>query len=234
MNKSIRAGISIGLALTTLAFITAAAQAAGNSNCQVIYGGGEVCERNIEFSLDKFVQKANKGGEYVENLNTNDPRFRADQDVVFKVVVKNVGQDTIENMTVTDTLPSYVTFVSGAGNFDKNSNKITFTLQNLAKNEQREFIIATKVVGENSLPTDKAINCVVNHVSAVESNGATAKDSSQFCIERAVVAKPTPQVFDKTPVKKIPETGAESFLALIGLVPAGIAGFALRKKSKLS
>lgn len=233
MNKAVRAGLSIGLAITTLGFITVAAQAAGKSNCQVIYGGGEVCDRDIEFSLEKFVQKANKGGEYVENLNANDPRFSASQDVSFKIVVKNVGQDTIESMTVTDTLPQYVTFVSGAGNYDNNSKKITFTVQNLAPNEQKEFIIVTKVVDENSLPTDKAISCVVNNVSAVEINGATAKDSSQFCIERKVVnVQPTPQVFEKTPVKKIPETGPE-MLPLFTLIPAGIAGIAMRRKNKL-
>lgn len=233
MNKAIRAGLSIGLAVTTLAFITVAANAAGKSNCQVIYGGGEVCDKNIEFTLEKFVQKANKGGEYVENLNTNDPRFSANQEVAFKVIVKNVGQDNIESMTVTDTLPNYVTFVSGAGNYDNNSKKITFTIQNLGKNEQREFIIVTKVVENGALPTDKAINCVVNNVTAVANNGANAKDSSQFCIERTVETKPTPQVFEKTPVKKIPETGAE-IMVLAGLIPAGLAGFALRKKSKLN
>lgn len=233
MNKAIRAGVSIALAITTLGFISAVATAAGNSNCQVIYGGGEVCDRNIEFSLEKYVQKANKGGEYVENLNTNDPRFSANQEVSFKIVVKNVGQNTIESMTVTDTLPQYVTFVSGAGNYDKNTNKISFTIQNLAKNEQKEFIIVTKIVDENALPTDKAISCVVNNVTAVENSGTSAKDSSQFCIEKQVVtAKPTPQVYDKTPVKNIPNTGPE-MLPLFGLIPAGLAGIALRRKNKL-
>ncbi len=40
-------------------------------------------------------------------------------------------------------------------------------------------------------------------------------------------------MFEATPVKKIPETGPE-MLPLLGLIPAGIAGFAMRRKYKLS
>lgn len=231
MNKAFRAGISIGLALTTLAFITVAAQAAGNSNCQVIYGGGETCDSQISFNLDKKIQKPTKGGELVDNLSINDEKFISGQDVVFKISVHNTGNKNL-TLTVVDTLPQYVDFISG-GTYDNDKRTVTNTV-GLNSDEKKDIIIVTRVVENDKLAQDKNVNCVTNTVRGTANNGSTADDSSQFCIERRIVAKPTPQVFDKTPVKKIPETGAENFLALIGLVPAGIAGFAMRKKFKLS
>jgi len=231
MNKSIRAGLSIGLAITTLGFITLAAQAAGTSNCQVIYGGGEVCDENIKYSIDKLVK--NTSGTFVDNLNTNDSKYSASQNVEFKIIIQNTGNTRINSIKVEDTLPQYLEYVSGAGNYDANSRTLTFIVTNLDAGKKAEYTISTKVVENASLPQDKGTICVINNVKAIESRGNTAQDSSQVCIERIITKKPTPQVFEATPVKKIPETGPE-MLPLLGLIPAGIAGFAMRRKFKLS
>ena len=67
---------------------TGSALAAGSeSNCQVIYGGGEVCETKVKFTINKLVQNPGKGGNYVENLNINDPRLKPGQNVNFKIVI---------------------------------------------------------------------------------------------------------------------------------------------------
>ena len=47
----------------TLAFsVVQTVNAAGQSNCQIIYGGGEVCEEQVKFTINKLVQKPGKGG----------------------------------------------------------------------------------------------------------------------------------------------------------------------------
>jgi len=224
MNKTV---IAIATLLLSLGVATSA-HAAGNSRCQVIYGGGEVCEKDIKFTLNKLVKRP--GGDFVENLNVNDPKYSASQNVDFKVVIENTGNSKIDNATITDTFPQYLTFVSGNGNYDQNSRKLTFNVTNLEKGQKQEFVITARVVEDKLLPQDQTAVCVNNQVTARETNGATASDSSQVCIERHIVgAKPTPQVFESVPVKKIPETGPEA-LSLIALVPAGLAGLALRKK----
>jgi len=230
MNKSIRAGLSIGIALATLGIITATAHAAGNSNCQVIYGGGESCNPEISFTLDKKVQKPIKGGEFVDNLSINDEKFVSGQDVVFRITIHNTGKEKT-TVTIVDTLPQFVDFISG-GTYDANKRTVTNTVE-LNSDEKKEVNIVTRAVSSDKLPQDKSITCVTNTAKGTEKNGATADDASQFCIERQVVtSKPTPQVYDKTPVKKIPETGPE-MLPLLGLIPAGLAGIAMRRKSKL-
>jgi len=73
----------------------------------------------------------------------------------------------------------------------------------------------------------------VNQASAREDNGATAADSAQACIEKQVLgAGPVTQVITSAPVKKIPETGPE-MASLLLLIPSGIGGYLLKKKSSL-
>lgn len=225
------------LAVTTLSaaaiFSAALPASASGSRCQVIYGGGEVCDKEIKFSLEKFVQKNNKGGEFVENLTANDARFQANDTVIFKLVVANTGSTKIDSITITDTLPQYLTFVSGVGTYDQNTKKVTFTLNNIQPGNKVEQLITTKIVEDKLLPQDQATVCVINQVNALESNGASASDSSQVCITRMITATPAPQVYNKVPVKNIPNTGPE-MLPLLGLIPAGITGLVLRKKSTIS
>ena len=217
-----------------LSLAAGSAHAAG-SKCQVMYGGGQVCDKNVEFSLDKLVRDPNssKGGSnFVDSLNATGSKYTPGQNVEFKIVIKNTGDTKIDKIDVLDTLPQYLTFVSGEGNYDANSRKLTFSVTNLDAGKTVEYIITTKVVDENLLPADQGTVCVTNQVRAVETNSATAEDTAQVCIQKNVQGgKTTPKVFDTPKVTKTPETGPE-LLALVGLIPAGAAGVFLRRKAK--
>lgn len=201
---------------------------ADTSRCQVIYGGGEVCDEKIQFALDKKVLSPSKGGVFVDNLQTNDARFQAGSNIEYKIIVTNTGDKKISNITVTDTLPQHVTYVSG-GSYDNASRKVTYTIKDLDKGAKSELALTVKVDG-NSLPADQSIICVVNQASGRDDSGATASDSAQACIEKATT--PTTQVMTTAPVKKIPETGPE-MLSLLLLIPSGVGGYILKKKSSL-
>lgn len=228
-----KALIAITAVLLTLSVVTAAF-AAGNSECQVIYGGGEVCNTQVKFSINKLVEKPGQAGTFVDNINANDPKYAPNQNVNFKIIVTNTGNKKIESATVTDTFPSFLTFVAGNGTYDQNSKKLTYTISNLDPGKSFESIITARTSEEKFLPQDQGTICFSNQVEARESFGATASDASQVCVEKTViVAKPTPQVFTTIPPKSIPNTGPEMF-SLIALVPAALGGIALRKKSKLN
>lgn len=199
---------------------TSMAQAAG-SDCQIIYGGGETCPKTVTFTIDKKVQKPTKGGEYVDNLTVNDARYQVGQDIVFKVTVQNTGTQKV-NLSVVDTLPGLLTFVSGGG-YDKASNTVSNAVA-LEAGQSKELTIVAK----SQEPSNAGTTCVTNAVKATDTTGVTADDSAQVCIEKGQV---TPKVFTQVPPKSIPSTGPELF-TLIGLIPAGAAGFYLRKKAQ--
>jgi uncharacterized repeat protein (TIGR01451 family) len=209
---------------------TTAVYASGESNCQVVYGGGEVCQEQVKFTINKMVESttSTKGGnrEYVENLTINDARYGVGQNVNFKIVVENTGDTDIHNLNVVDTFPELLTFVAGAGVSNTGANKINFTIGTLAKGEKKEIVITAKTA--DNLPDNQTVTCVTNNVKAYATNGAQAEDNAQVCIEK-LTQKPTVTIAEKPTVEKIPSTGPEMGM-LFGLIPAGLGGALLRKK----
>ena len=215
--------------LTVLLFVNTAS---ASVTCTPIYGGGETCVTKGELDIEKKINHpdASKGGieNFVDNLSITDPRFHSGDQITFKLTVTNTGDAMLNTVEVKDILPSYVTFVAGPGNFDSNSKTLTYTLKDLKAKESRTNILTVKVVDDASLPEGTA--CSVNQ-SFVSSEGMSDQDNSQFCVEKkAQVTKGGLPVKPAPPVTQAPPTGPEMW-ALVGLIPAGLGGLLLRRKS---
>ncbi|OGH02171.1 MAG: hypothetical protein A2798_03515 [Candidatus Levybacteria bacterium RIFCSPHIGHO2_01_FULL_37_17] len=196
-----------------------------SADCTTIYGGGQSCPPSYNFDINKLVQTPGKGGgTFVDNLSVNDPKYSPKQNVTFKLTVKNTGDKTIPTLTVVDTFPSYLSFVSGAGNYNSSNRTLTFTISNLEAGKSQEFTVVGKLSDENMMPSDQATICLVNYAQ-VSDNSTQSNDSSQFCVQKQVLGK----VFPAPKVVTTPPTGPE-MVTLVGLIPAALAGFALRKK----
>lgn len=228
MNKSVK------IFLATIAFAAIAVtgvEAAGSSQCQAVYGGGEVCPPSIKFTLDKKVQNPSNG-QFVDNLSVNDPKFGATQTITFQITVTNTGSDEMKDVTVTDTLPQHVSFVSGPGSYDQGKNTLTIKINSLAAGKSQTFDIVTKAAEVKNLPNQDVV-CVTNMARVTESRGSEATDNAQLCIEKKVTTttgKGGPVVQPPVKVTQTPETGPEMF-SLFALIPAGATGLYLRRKS---
>ncbi len=195
--------------------------------CEPIYGGGQTCISKGNIVLNKTVQNPTTNA-FVDNLSlSNDPKFVANQDVTFQLTLVNSGDKNLSEVSVTDTFPSYINFVSGPGTFDSNTKNLTFKVFNLGAGESRTYTIKARVV--SSLPTDPAVNCVVNQAKAV-SDSNEASDVSQVCLQNTVTTKGGFPVLGTPTVKQTPATGPE-MLPLFGLIPAGLGGLFLRRKA---
>lgn len=228
----------IVLALTLLLFglaSNASFASYGSEACQPIYGGGQTCVTSAKFILDKKIlhPKETKGNAqvYVDNLSINDPKFVAGQKVKFQLIATNTGNKTISELTLTDIFPDFVDFVSGPGIYDSKTRTMTLSIPNLNPDESRKYIIETKVRGNETLPQNQGVVCVVNQGS-LTSGSDESRDNSQFCIEKSVTTtKGGLPVMPAPGLKQTPSTGPE-MLSLFGLIPAALAGFLLRRKSK--
>lgn len=205
----------------------------GSEECQPIYGGGETCITTSKFIIDKKVlnPEKTKGGveSYVDNLFNNDPKYVSGQNIKFQLVVTNTGDSAISELTLSDTIPSYVNFVSGPGTYDAKSRTLNFQILNLNANESRKYFVEVKVKNADSLPSGQGTPCAVNQ-ALVKSGNDESRDNSQFCIEKKTTKGGLP-VLPAPGLKQTPATGPE-MLGLIGLIPAGLAGLLLRRKSK--
>ena len=197
-------------------------------SCQPIYGGGQTCITTGAISVSKKVQNP-QTGQFVDNLSSNDPHFGPGDTITFKIFLTNTGGSTIAQTKVIDTLPSFVSFVSGPGTFDPNTRNLTFTVDNLNTGETRDVgTIQVQVIDAKGLPD--GVTCEPNSASATTNTGQMSQTTSVFCIQKTVTTKGGLPVFPPSQVTTTPPTGPE-LIPLISLLPGGALGFLLRKKT---
>ena len=201
------------------------------AQCTALYGGGESCPSKYSYSIQKLVQKPGKsGGEYVNNLSINDAKYSPTQTVSFEITVKNTGSQTIPTITIVDTFPQFVSFVSGPGSFDSNNKTLTYTINNLEAGKSVKNTVTGKIADSNLMPSDQGIICLINQARAKDNNGVENASSSQFCVQKQVLGGSTPSVLPGTTITQTPATGPE-MLPLFALLPGALGGFILRRKS---
>ena len=212
--------------LTVLSLALAGGVSPVFADCQSVYGGGQTCAFN--YTINKLVQVPGKGGgQYVDNLSINDPKYSPSQNVNYQIIVTNTGNNTIPTLTINDVFPQFITFVSGAGNYSQSNNTLNFKISNLEAGKSVTYTLTAKTADSNKLPNEQGIVCVINQVSATDQNGQVQSDSSQLCIQKNVL----PAVAPAPKIVATPATGAE-MLPLLGLIPGGLGGILLRNKSK--
>lgn len=188
------------------------------SECTPVYGGGVVCPKEGQVLIDKQVKNP-ATDIFVDNLGPNDPKYRTQQVITFKIIVKNSGDKSISKVTVKDTIPSYVDFMTGPGNFDKDSRVLTFIVNDLVGGTSQEIELKGRTVHPAVLPKDKNVVCQKNNVDAL-SDIQIDHDDSQFCIEKKM----------EIPVQ--PEAGPGMWLiSITGLVSSLGVGLKLRRKT---
>jgi uncharacterized repeat protein (TIGR01451 family) len=122
-------------------------------------------------SIDKLVKPINDETikDFMDNIDSARKIFVNDEILEYKLVVKNIGTSTITNIEVTDYLPKYLSMIFYPGTFDKNTNEIKFTIDNLEPNQSKNYIIRAKI---NKLPTTKFVGSKIKLT-----NRATARIS---------------------------------------------------------
>ena len=222
--------------LLTIFYFIFPLKAYASTSCQPIYGGGQSCTTINNILIEKTVLNP-QTGKFVDNLGVKDPKYQPGFIVTFQIKITNIGNRDFSKVEIKDIFPQYVLFSAGPGIFDTNTKILTFSINNLKVQESRIFTISGRVVDSASIPFTRENVCVVNQALATTNTNEVAQDNSQFCIEKNVVATQTPKggfpIFSAPPITTTPSTGPES-LVLFSLIPAGITGWFMIKKSKKS
>jgi uncharacterized repeat protein (TIGR01451 family) len=166
-------------------------------------------------SVDKLVKPINdeRIKDFVDNIDASQKLFVKGDIFEYKIVVKNVGTSAISDVAVTDYLPKYLSLVFYPGTFDKNTNEIKFTVDALAANESKEYIIRAKL---DEVPTTKVIGNKIKLTNRSTGRvlGFSDTDTASFYVALTVV----------------PATGASDIVikTVLVLMTAG-TGFGVRK-----
>lgn len=168
--------------------------------------------------VDKLVRHP-QTGVYVDNLGLSDPMYSASATVFFKIVVQNVGQSTLEKVTVVDYLPLYIQYVSG-GNYNSAAREVSFTFNDVAPNQKRSTVLQAKVYPLSQLPAEKTILCPLNKVVASSTQNGTDEDTAQFCLKKKPMVE-----------KQVPQSGDPlGLLAAFGSLTTLFGGLKLKQK----
>lgn len=210
--------IVLGLFLASFKSVSAAVR------CETQYGGNQICVTTGQLQVNKTVYNPIKK-EYVDNVfppcNESDDkngcdatygyRFQTNEAVTFKIVVKNVGDNTLHNVKVTDTLPQYL-FLTG-------ETPSEFKYANLNPGESQEMTVRARVVAESQLPTR---SCDFNVVDANSDENEHDKDTAKVCVGKGVLG-----------ITTLPKAGPEASIIIFGASAAfAFAGIALVKFAK--
>lgn len=258
MTPILIASAGIIFSLSSLAFFflgTVYAQ----SPCEPIFNGGDTCVNTVEnTTINKTIQDP-QTNQFVEGFLRTDRPFTPRDSLTFQINLTNTGDTKINKIDVTDTLPQYLTFVKGPGEFDKDTKRVTFSVENLNADQSQSFLITAQVNNAENIPT--ALTCLANQVTAqISGRNQKAQDTVQFCINRTastasssqttiqsattkggLVGLPAARLPDAQgkaglpvapppSVKAIPNTGPQ-IVGLAALIPAAIAGYFLRRKA---
>jgi uncharacterized repeat protein (TIGR01451 family) len=166
-------------------------------SCTTQYGGGQTCVSTGQLLVNKHVFDPDVNG-FVDNTTH---AFKAGQGVNFTVDVKNVGDITLSNIHLVDTLPGFLEWAGG--------DPLDLTISSLAPGEMVTKTIQTRVKGDVGTAN---MNCQANLAVATASNGMSDRDTASLCVG---------QLPPKTPA-----SGPEG---LILVLPLGAAGYFLRK-----
>ena len=123
-------------------------------------------------------------------------RFAVGQEVTFSIEVKNVGDATLNNITVADTLPGFLIWSGG--------DQLVSKIDSLTPGQAATKTIKAKFNSNGS-------GCLVNTAVATADNGMTDRDTAQVCLQTSPV--PVPPV--------TPKSGPEYLLLLLPLTGIG-------------
>lgn len=169
--------------------------------------------------IDKYVGKPENGKiKYVDNLSVSDYKFLPNNDVYFQIKVKNTSNEKLHSITVRDYLPEFINAIEGPGEFDHNNHRITISAGDFNANEEKIYIIKTRIFNQDQLPSDKGLFCVVNKAEAYNDK-AYSIDQSNFCFEKQVGT-----------TSSTPKAGPEMNVLILSFASLmAVAGFKLRK-----
>ncbi len=155
--------------------------------CHSVYGGGEVCEYG-EISLDKEVWNPEEN-EYWDNIDSNDYTFAPNQEVKFRIKIKNTDDEIkVSDSKIKDFLPDYLDFVSAeAGSdetdWDSDDREIKYYTGSLEEDETETVYLTVKVKSSGEIP--EGVTCLKNKATGYSNqDDESDSDYASFCISR--------------------------------------------------
>jgi len=175
-------------------------------NAQYYQSGSE--DKSI--IVDKKVRDA-KSDKFFDNISSKDRIFYQNDEIEYKIIVQNNGSKRLDDIYITDFIPSNITVLENPGVLNPSTNVIDWKLDGLNAGESKEYFIKAKI----DIKDNKIID--LTNKAAVTVQQVGDQDYATISIGKSTV----------------PNTGSELIVlqSILGL--GGIVGaFKLRKYAR--
>lgn len=194
---------------------------------QSVYGGGVMEPREGNVLIDKLVKNP-ASDIFVDHLGPDDPKYKPGQIITFQIKVNNPGDETLEKVVVTDTMPQIndqpvIDFMTGPGQYSSESGTLTFEVTNLEAGQSKEFEVKGKISHASLFSDEQNVVCPdPGNIVTVKIGDKTEKDDSRFCIEK------------ETEIAEVPASGPAQWMTMFGGLASALAsGLYLRRKTSI-
>ena len=101
-------------------------------------------------SIDKKVRSIGDT-QYYDNIESSSKTFYENDVIEFQINVKNTSDKTLNNINVKDILPKYLSLIFYPGTFNADQYIVEWTIDTLASNESKSYLIRAKINNSTSL-----------------------------------------------------------------------------------
>ncbi len=206
-TKNTLLAIGLGIGFLTL---SASSVSAGCTNS---YGTSVECPAN-NLVVNKKVRHPVNMTVFVENLTSNDTAYSPTDTVEYDIAVSNTSNVDYSEVTVSDTLPSYLTFIAGPGTYNASTKVLTFVLPDLKAGTTVHTRFTARVAESSAFPAANDLTCdIKNYVKATGPDGKTSEDTASLCVQTKVLGATT-----------LPVAGFNDLVVALPFALAGISG----------
>lgn len=205
MNKVLKVNIIFVMTLFLGVLSFALLPSKAFASCEPNYGGGETCEFTEEFEVTKKVRF--QGDSIWKDKVVG---VKEGETVEFRIVVKNTGETSADNMKMTDLLPDALYRIGGAG--------LTEEWNDFEVDETKTFILEARIKSVEFDRENDFEKCVVNKAEAEQDGDLVGSDTATVC-------------YGSEEITELPETGAiaTETLSILGFASTGL-GMILKRK----
>jgi uncharacterized repeat protein (TIGR01451 family) len=117
-----------------------------------------------EISIDKKVRSIGDT-QYFDNIEASRKTFFEKDVVEFQIKVENIGNETLSNIKVRDTLPKYLSLIFYPGTFNEEKNSVEWFIDKLDPGQDKTYLVRAKIDNSTKLmyltkQTNKGETCV--------------------------------------------------------------------------
>lgn len=213
--KSIKT-ISLFLFTTALLIVAPAVLAdyGETPTCTNQYGNAIECPPN-RIVINKKIRAARNAYTFVENITSADAAYSIGDEVEYDIAVTNTSNVNFPTVTVIDIFPAGVTFLSGPGRFEANSNKLTYEISDLNAGATAHSRVLARIKDASFFTNDLTCD-VINTATATGPGGQSDQDTASMCVQTKVMG-----------VTTLPVAGFEDYAYMLPFLALAILGFVI-------